>query len=106
SHWGRARALNALGRHREAVADWDQVIRLDAGSYRTFFRVQRALALARAGEPVRAVRQVEQLGVPDDAPGNLLYELARVGALAARAAAREAARPLPEREKRAEQYAR
>jgi serine/threonine-protein kinase len=105
SHWGRARALRVLGRHREAIADWDESVRLDSGASRAYLRLRRADSRARAGGYLRAAAEAEELAV-DGAPAGTLYNLACIHALNAVAAGKDAARPLPERERRAEQYAR
>jgi serine/threonine-protein kinase len=106
SHIGRARALGLLGRHQDAVADWDDALRLDEGRLGPLLRYHRALALARAGEHLRAVQQAEQVARIDNLPGPLAAGLAGVYAVSAQVAAREAGRPLAERDKRSEQYAR
>jgi tetratricopeptide (TPR) repeat protein len=106
SHWGRAMALVQLGRHRDAVADWDEVIRLEAdASARQGFRLRRADSLARAGDHRRAAA-VDDLGQGESVSGATLYDLAGIQAINAARAARDASRPLAEREKRVEQYAR
>src|SRR5262249_2306014 len=61
AHWGRAVVLDRSSRHAEAVADWDRVLELENGPNRTVFRMQRALSLARAGEPARAAPEIEAL---------------------------------------------
>jgi tetratricopeptide (TPR) repeat protein len=106
SHWGRARALTRLGRHRQAVADWDQAGRLDTGPQGPFFRLSRADSRARAGDYLPAATEADDLGRAPSLPGATLFHLACIHALNAASAARDLARPLPEREKRAEQYAR
>jgi serine/threonine-protein kinase len=106
SHWGRAEALTALGRHHDALPDWERALALDSGPYRADLELHQALALARTGGYLRAVRQAEQLSRDASRRGDFVYNLARVHAVSARAAARDVARPLAEREQRAEQYAR
>jgi tetratricopeptide (TPR) repeat protein len=86
AHWGRADALTHLGRHAEAVKDWDRVIALDAGPNRTRFRLQRALALARLKDHARATAEADDLARAKDAPAGALYDLACVFALSTAAA--------------------
>jgi serine/threonine-protein kinase len=105
SHWGRAQALDLLGRPRDAAADWDQAERLTTGTTRYTLRLFRAGGLARAGEHTQATRYAEALARLTNLSGEFAHALAVVYALSARAAASAAARPLPEREKQAEGYA-
>ena len=105
SHWGRAQALDQLRRHRDALADWEQVLSLASGPSRPFFQVRVAACLARCGEPAQAVEHAARLLAGPSVGNDLRYSAACVYALAARAAAAEASRPLPERQKRAEGYA-
>ena len=106
SYWERAPVLEQLGRHREAVADWDQAARLDAGPNRNLLRLMHARALAHAGDRAEAVRRVKRIeSLPHLTAGDV-YSLASVYAVFAGTVARDTARPLPERDKLAEQYAR
>jgi eukaryotic-like serine/threonine-protein kinase len=51
AHWGRAEALQELGRHPEAVKDWDRVIETnDEKQHEPFFRRARVRARALAGD--------------------------------------------------------
>jgi tetratricopeptide (TPR) repeat protein len=61
AHWGRASALDALGRHADAAQDWEQAIDLDPGLSRAALRAQRALSLARAGDAERATAAADEL---------------------------------------------
>jgi serine/threonine-protein kinase len=107
AHWSRARALARLGRHREAVADWDEALRLNATPAATAgFRLGRADALARAGDYIRAAAEAGELAGGGSPPGAMLYDLSCAFSLSASAASRDAARPLPEREKYAEAWSR
>jgi tetratricopeptide (TPR) repeat protein len=63
--WGRAGALERLGRHRDAQKDWERAARLADGTTRAQIRLERALFLAHAGqaeEAVAAAEEVEQDG--------------------------------------------
>jgi serine/threonine-protein kinase len=104
-HWGRARALDRLGRHPEAVADWEQAIALnDDKPHEGGFRLQRSLSLALAGQHVEATAAVEKLLQPGNADNSTLYDAACVYTLAAAQAAKAA--PPHTSSLRAEQYAR
>jgi eukaryotic-like serine/threonine-protein kinase len=106
SRFERAKALGRLGRHRDAVVEWDMAGQLDPGPRRPFLRRQQALALAYAGEYARAIQLAEQPVALQKPSAPALSDLAWVYALSARSAAGDAARPLPEREKNAERWAR
>jgi serine/threonine-protein kinase len=103
AHGSRAHLLGLMGRHRQAVADWDVAARLESeAGWRGTARLQRAVALAHAGEPMRAVAEAEQLSRAPSPTGAMLYDLACVVALSAAAVSRDPRCPLPQREKCAE----
>jgi tetratricopeptide (TPR) repeat protein len=104
SHWGRALALNLLGRHRDAAVDWDHAILLNAGALLPFLRLRRADSRARAGDYRSAAAEADDLGRAA-VRGATLYDLARIHALNAERAGGDASRPLAERDKQSEQYA-
>jgi tetratricopeptide (TPR) repeat protein/tRNA A-37 threonylcarbamoyl transferase component Bud32 len=106
SYWGRAQALDQLGRYGEAAADWDQALRLENGPNRTTFRVRRADSHARAGGYLRAAAETAELAADGEIPGATLYDLACIQGLNTASAIRDLRRPLPERTKRSEEYAR
>src|SRR5262249_53910129 len=106
SHWGRARALDSLGRHREADADWERTLQLSPRPQWPGIRRWRAQSRAHAGDDRRAASEVEQLSQARSLPGATLYALACIQALNAASASRDASRPLAERDKRADGYAR
>jgi tetratricopeptide (TPR) repeat protein len=91
SHWGQAHALTKLGRYRDALADWDRLLELDTGSYRTALRLKRADALVRAGDHARAAAEAEQLATAKDANAAALYNAACLFALSSAAAKDDAA---------------
>ncbi len=52
AHWGRAEALQALGRHAEAVKDWDRAIELnDEKQHESWFSRARMKSLEAARKP-------------------------------------------------------
>jgi len=85
AHWGRAQALDNLKRHREALAHWDEALKLSAPAERP--RVQ--LALARSwlytGQAAEAVADAEALTQDPATPGGILCDAACLYALAAAA---------------------
>jgi tetratricopeptide (TPR) repeat protein len=104
SHGARADALVKLRRYADALPDWDQVIALnDDPQRRTWIRIQRAVCLAHAGQTARAVAEAEVLAAVKDAPGALLYDLARICAVAS--AVGDSNNPGADAPRLAEQYA-
>jgi serine/threonine-protein kinase len=82
-HWERAQALSQLGRHAEAVADWEQALALnDERLHDGWFRLPQSLALARAGQPRQATAAVEEVLRSGNADSGTLYNSAGVYALA------------------------
>ena len=71
AYWRRAEALMRLARNAEALKDWDRALALDDGSNRPMYRLQRALTLARTGDPVRAVAEAEDLTQGDQVSGRI-----------------------------------
>jgi serine/threonine-protein kinase len=85
AHWGRAQTLARLDRHAEAAQDWGRALELDDGPARLFFRLQRALSLARAGDHAQAVAEANAVAGLQGVPAPGLYDLACVCALASAA---------------------
>jgi serine/threonine-protein kinase len=105
AHRSRAETLGKLGRHRDAVADWDEALRLNTiPAHNVFLGFLRVAALARAGDHRRAMDEAEEIARGQPPSGSLLYNLACAAALSAAAVARDAGRPLPERDKQAEAW--
>jgi serine/threonine-protein kinase len=100
----RAAVLTRLGRLREADRDWDRALK-QAPSEQRSLRLQRADSRARAGDYRRAAAEAGELGRGWFLSAATLYDLGCVHALSAASASRDSTRPLPEREKRAEQWA-
>jgi serine/threonine-protein kinase len=86
THWSKAQALTALGRHNEAIKDWNRAIELDDGGRRATLQLERACSLARAGEHAQAVAQAESIAAGKDVSASTFYAAARVHAQAAAAA--------------------
>jgi serine/threonine protein kinase len=87
AHGVRARVQGKLGHWAEAARDWDQVVALyRRGPVPLALRLERAVALARAGEHARAAAEAESLAKEPKISGDIIYNLACVQALAAAAA--------------------
>jgi len=82
---GRAEALAKLGRHAEALSDWDRALASDDGSTRTKLLFCRAYALARADQPANAAAQADLL-LPMLKDAGEVYDAACVLAQASAAA--------------------
>jgi hypothetical protein len=84
AHAGRAKALDRLGRHAEAVQDWGKALEWDTGQNRTILQLGRAISQAYiTGDHATALTAVESLAKESDGP--TLEGLARLCALAAAA---------------------
>jgi eukaryotic-like serine/threonine-protein kinase len=89
----RALVLDQLGRHADAITDWDRALALNTGAADAprirFLHVQflarasrHTLSLVRAGQHVKAVALANALAEAKDVPADTLYILAAVSALA------------------------
>jgi hypothetical protein len=97
--------LTALGRSREALADWDRAFELDTGPKRQAIRIGRAAALAHAGQHDRAMAEVQDLAQGKSLTPPDLYNLACAAALASESARQDGRLSQPTREKPTEQNA-
>jgi serine/threonine-protein kinase len=86
AHQGRAEALTQLGRHAQALEEWDRALAFKTGSARDELRLHRAFTLARLGEHARAAREADDLSQGKEQTGTTLYNLACVYALSSAAA--------------------
>jgi tetratricopeptide (TPR) repeat protein len=101
--WGRANVLNKLGRHAEALADWDRALEWAGGEgFRVELRSHRARTLALLGDHERAAAEARAVAATNPVKGKVLYRLAAAFAVSAAACARDG---LPERERLADDYA-
>ncbi len=82
SRANHAQALDWLGRHAEAVPDWDRAIALDDGSRIGIFKSRRALSL---GDHAQAVALAQEQARAKGVKNKTLYKCARVCALASAA---------------------
>jgi tetratricopeptide (TPR) repeat protein/tRNA A-37 threonylcarbamoyl transferase component Bud32 len=104
THGARAQAYEALGRFADAVKDWDRVVELDDGPDRWIRRALRAVVLARAGEHVRAVAEVEVMEKDPKVSNEGVWELARACALSIGAARKDGKRVPAEQTALADRY--
>lgn len=84
--WGRADTLAKLGRHAEAVPDWDRAVDLADRDRRATLRAGRAVSLARLGQHSRAAAEVSALVAEYTDRTDLLLQLVQVLAVSASAA--------------------
>jgi tetratricopeptide (TPR) repeat protein len=85
----RAEALTKLGRHRDALQDWDRALALAGPANRPWLELDRALTLARTGDHAGATAKADELAPKAARSGQACYLLARIYAVSA-AAAKEA----------------
>jgi tetratricopeptide (TPR) repeat protein len=105
THSGRAEVLNRLGRHTEALSEWDRTLELEAGSQRSPVRLRRAFTLAHLGEHAQATAEAAALAQGKDDSGNTSYNLACVYALAAAVARKDPGLSPAEGDRLGAQYA-
>jgi tetratricopeptide (TPR) repeat protein len=105
AHWGRAEALGKLGRHRDSLPDFEKALALSEPENHHLIQLDRAFALAKAGQHGEAMTDVDSLLKGKGVGGRTLFNLACVTALAARALARDEARPLAVRAREADRLA-
>jgi len=94
AHWERALVLDRLGRHPEAVRDWDRAIALsddtasqgDLAKNLPALRRQRALSLAHAGQHREAVAVAKDWIKDEQLPSATVYDAACIFAVSAAAA--------------------
>jgi serine/threonine-protein kinase len=104
AHWKRAEALTELGRHADALADWDKTLLFGGTEDQSLARLYRATTLARVGKHAQAAEAAEELTGKVGSSGEGFYRLAAVLALAAKAAAADGTRPEAEREALVNRY--
>jgi tetratricopeptide (TPR) repeat protein len=79
----RGNALAELGRHAEAAADFARALELATGANRKALVPVHAAAVARAGDPAKAVALVAELVAADGTTAGLVYDAACVHGIAA-----------------------
>jgi serine/threonine-protein kinase len=101
----RAWALTDLGRHADALRDWDRVLKVGGEGHRDELRLDRAISLAHLGDHVRAIAEVNELADKARGDGEVLYHAACVHALSSAAALQDIRLAPTDRALRAERYA-
>ncbi|HLJ97495.1 MAG TPA: protein kinase [Gemmataceae bacterium] len=101
----RAETWSRLGKHAEAIGDWDRAIRADGGSSRDALRLMRATSLARMGDHRQATAEAKAVAEHVEPSGDNLYYLACVYALSAGAARQDAKLDPAQSKDQSEQYA-
>jgi tetratricopeptide (TPR) repeat protein len=99
-----ANAFEHLGRHADALDDWDRALALVDDPDRDWIRAHRAATLARLRKHVLAVAEARALAGRDSGSGGLLYDSACVFALAVDAARQDTQLTQLERDRRAQEY--
>ncbi len=84
-HADRADVLAGLGRHADALGDLERAIALADTRQRAALRLSRARILVRAGQPLQAVAEADEVAGDSSPSGPTLYEAARVHAQASAA---------------------
>jgi serine/threonine-protein kinase len=104
AYWKRAELRTQLARHDEALRDWDRTLELSLAPDQAWFRLQRALTLARGGDYSQASAEAEGLLKQNSSNADSLYQLACVYALSASAV--KNAKDIPaDAKQRADEYA-
>jgi len=73
--WERARCLNQLGRHAEALADWRRALELDGGKDLEL-RAGYACGQAAAGEHAAALAEINAVDQTKELPAGVCFNLA------------------------------
>jgi tetratricopeptide (TPR) repeat protein len=119
SYWGRAEALDLLGRHEEAKADWKRTFELTPAESRPLFAIRRSQArggiesrpieiantLARNGDAAGAIERIGPLLARDDLSAATRFTVACVLSLCANAVAQDEEHAVDERARLAGDYA-
>src|SRR5262249_25819259 len=103
--WGRARALNRLGRAADALRDCDRALELETGKERDGLRALHAHTLALLGERASALAEADEVAGAKDLDGLAFVDLAATYALSAAAVARDDQLKSAERAERHERQA-
>jgi hypothetical protein len=80
NYWGRALALDQLGRRAEALRDWDRAVMMSTAAEKPQIQMPRAASLAGAGRHAEAVAEANRL--LDGATPGIIYDAACVHSLA------------------------
>ena len=92
-----AEVLSKLGRYKESLAAWDQLVELSGVDTAHVARLGRAEALARVGDHAKAAAEAKDLLGKAKGVGPILYRLAAINARAASGVEKDASLPPAER---------
>ena len=109
SYWGRAAALDALGRHAEAVRDWERAQALDDGQLKQLFQTSvaesRLRACQQAGDGAGCLAAAASFEALKQVDAQNLYKMARLRAVCADVIARDTKFAPPEATRLAQEQA-
>ncbi len=105
AHWARAEALSRLGKHAEALADWNKALEVSSDADRDRLRLGRAEAFAHTGDHTQAAAEAQSLVPTAGDFGPILYRLAVILAMASARAGEDTALPSAERHQQSEHHA-
>lgn len=106
AYFGRASALQKLGKPDEALPDWRRTVELSEGQKNDDYRIYRPRALASLGDHAKAFAAVEAILAESKPRGWALEELASACARATAAAQQDVSLSEPDRSRLSNQYAR
>jgi serine/threonine protein kinase len=101
---GRAQLLGRVGRHAEALPDWDRAIALADAKEGVSLRLARALCRACAGQHTGAAAEANEAAGQAPSVGDVLYQAARVHARCSAVVSADTHLPQVERNQLAERY--
>jgi serine/threonine protein kinase/tetratricopeptide (TPR) repeat protein len=105
AHAGRAETYTALGRHVEALRDWDRACELCDPAAAPRYQLGRAATRARQGNHAQAVAEAEAVIAEFPTHGALLYEAARAYALSSPVVRAHSLLPSGDQEELSRRYA-
>jgi serine/threonine-protein kinase len=100
----RAEILTRLGRHTEALADWNAALAIGHGDSRERLRPGRAITLAHLGQHALATAEVQELTAKGPLSGAQAYAAARAWSVASISVSRDASLPQADRSRLADSY--
>jgi eukaryotic-like serine/threonine-protein kinase len=105
-HFNKAETFTLLGRHEEALKEWDKTLPYDRPQDRDETRIKRAGTLARLGRIDEAVKDALGLVGKQTAKGATFYDAACIFALASASVAKDPAITPEKRDKQSKDYTR
>jgi len=105
THEGQARTFTYLGRHADAVKEWDRALELCVDGKSCTYRLARAALLARLGDHRQATADAQDLMSKIKANSSVLLDAASVYSLSVTAVLSDAELLVEDQRRLAEQYA-